>query len=151
MLNRFQVSKWHLSRQHLSMWHLSISGISQLLLSYFYPTLKDRYRSTTLLLGSVASITESSSGLPSLILLFLSGYSTNFRVWSLTSQSLILYFLWNSSSPLSTSVRGGRVLFLLILGVPLGVAHVSLEADLSLAFLAGVRQLRPGPWNAKAS
>ena len=43
MLNRFQVSKWHLSRQHFFMWHLSISGIYQLLLIWFWPDFESRF------------------------------------------------------------------------------------------------------------
>ena len=36
-------SQWHLSRQHLSWLHLSISGISQLLLTWFWWNFKGRF------------------------------------------------------------------------------------------------------------
>ena len=36
-LNRYQLSRWHLSRQYISWQHLSISGISQPLLTGFFP------------------------------------------------------------------------------------------------------------------
>ena len=42
-MNRFQLSRRHLSRQHLSWQHLSISGISQLLLTQFWPKFKYRF------------------------------------------------------------------------------------------------------------
>ena len=35
--------QWHLSRQHLSWQHLSISGISQLLLTQFWPNFETRF------------------------------------------------------------------------------------------------------------
>ena len=41
ILNRFQLSGWNLSRQHLS-----ISGISQLLLVWFWPNFKSRFLET---------------------------------------------------------------------------------------------------------
>ena len=35
LLNRFQLSQWHLFKQHLSWWHLFILEISQLLVTWF--------------------------------------------------------------------------------------------------------------------
>ena len=42
-MKRFQLSQWHLSRQYLSWQHLSISGISHLLLAWFWPNFKSRF------------------------------------------------------------------------------------------------------------
>ena len=41
--NSYQLSQRHLLRQHLSWKHLSISGISQLLLVWFWPNFKSRF------------------------------------------------------------------------------------------------------------
>ena len=43
ILNKFQMSQWHLSRQQLSMQHLSISGICQLLMTQFIPNFKSKF------------------------------------------------------------------------------------------------------------
>ena len=45
--NRFRISSWHLSRQHLSWPHMSISGISQLLLTWFWWNIKGRFLGTS--------------------------------------------------------------------------------------------------------
>ena len=42
-LEQLKLSQWHLSSQHLSWRHLSISGISQLLLTRFWPNFKGRF------------------------------------------------------------------------------------------------------------
>ena len=42
-LEQLKLSQLHLSSQHLSSRHLSISGISQLLLSRFWPNIKGRF------------------------------------------------------------------------------------------------------------
>ena len=48
ILNRFQQSHWHFSRQHLFWWHLYISGISQLLLTLFWPNFKAMFLGSSL-------------------------------------------------------------------------------------------------------
>ena len=41
------MSQWHLSRQHLSWQHLAITGLSQLLLTQFWPNFKSMYLGTS--------------------------------------------------------------------------------------------------------
>ena len=52
-MNLFQLSWRHLSRQHLSWQHLYISGISQLLLTQFWPNFRGRLASLSQVQGKV--------------------------------------------------------------------------------------------------
>ena len=97
------MSQWHLSTQHLSLWHLSISGISQLLLTWFWPNFKSRFLGQSLTDDSCHGDICPGNNCPGNICPYreyLSSYWPNFdqTFWTHMFWSLISFYniiLWN--------------------------------------------------------